>query len=67
MLGAFLGDPAVIGLDFAFPAVFVVLVMGFWKGPETGAILAASGIAAVVVHHFLVMAFWKGRVQEQAA
>ena len=81
LLGVFLGDPAVIGLDFAFPAVFVVLVMGFWKGPETGAILAASGIAAVVVHHFvpgvwyiaagalagLVMAFWKGRVQEQAA
>ena len=33
--------------------MFVVLVMGFWKGPETGAILAASGIAAVVVHHFV--------------
>ncbi|MDK4714518.1 AzlC family ABC transporter permease [Rhizobium sp. CNPSo 4039] len=81
LLGAFLGDPAVIGLDFAFPAVFIVLVMGFWKGPETGAVLAASGIAAVAVHQFvpgvwhiaagalagLAMAFWKGRVPEQAA
>ena len=81
LLGAFLGDPAVIGLDFAFPAVFVVLVMGFWKGPETGAILAASAVAAVATHHFvpgvwyiaagalagLAMALWKGKVREQAA
>ncbi|MBB3382711.1 AzlC family ABC transporter permease [Rhizobium sp. WW22] len=81
LLGAFLGNPAVIGLDFAFPAVFIVLVMGFWKGPETGAVLAASGIAAVAVHQFvpgvwhiaagalagLGMAFWKGRAREQAA
>ena len=27
-LGAFLGDPVTLGLDFAFPAVFIVLVMG---------------------------------------
>ena len=81
LLGAFLGDPAVIGLDFAFPAVFIVLVMGFWKGPETGAVLAASGIAAVAVHQFvpgvwhiaagalagLATAFWKGRAREQTA
>ncbi|MBB3657402.1 4-azaleucine resistance transporter AzlC [Rhizobium sp. BK650] len=53
LLGAFLGDPAVIGLDFAFPAVFIVLVMGFWKGSRTGAVLAASGIASVIVHQFV--------------
>lgn len=57
LLGAFLGDPAATGLDFAFPAVFVVLVMGFWKGAETGAVLLASGVAAVVVHH-LVPGVW---------
>lgn len=81
LLGAFLGNPAVIGFDFAFPAVFVVLVMGFWKGPETGAVLAASGAASVAVHHFvpgvwyiaagalagLAMALWQGRAREQAA
>ena len=81
LLGAFLGDPAVIGLDFAFPAVFIVLVMGFWKGPETGAVLAASGIAAVAVHQFvpgvwhiaagalagLAVAFWKSKTREQTA
>ncbi len=79
LLGAFLGDPAVIGLDFAFPAVFIVLVMGFWKAPETGAVLAASGLAAVAVHQFvpgvwyiaagalagLAMALWRGRAKEQ--
>lgn len=52
-LGALLGDPVVLGLDFAFPAVFIVLVMGFWKGPETGAVLIASGAAAVLTQHFV--------------
>ncbi|AFL49447.1 branched-chain amino acid permease [Sinorhizobium fredii USDA 257] len=51
--GAFLGDPKAIGLDFAFPAVFTVLVMGFWKGRETGAVLAASAAAAVLAHQLL--------------
>ncbi len=53
-LGApFLGDPKAIGLDFAFPAVFTVLVMSFWKGRATGAVLAASAAAAVLVHQLL--------------
>ncbi|WP_164924602.1 AzlC family ABC transporter permease [Sinorhizobium fredii] len=51
--GAFLGDPKATGLDFAFPAVFTVLVMGFWKGRDTGAVLAASATAAVLAHQFL--------------
>jgi 4-azaleucine resistance transporter AzlC len=58
LLGAFLGDPAMIGLDFAFPAVFVVLVMGFWKGPATGMVLIASASAAIVVHHFVPGAWY---------
>jgi 4-azaleucine resistance transporter AzlC len=53
MIGALIGDPSVIGLDFAFPAVFIVLVTGFWKGRSTGAVLAASAAAAVSVHHSL--------------
>jgi 4-azaleucine resistance transporter AzlC len=51
--GAFLGDPKAIGLDFAFPAVFIVLVMGFWKGRETGTVLAASAAAAVLTQQLL--------------
>lgn len=49
-LGAKIGNPAALGLDFAFTAVFIVLVAGFWKGRETGLILLASAAAAVVVH-----------------
>jgi predicted branched-subunit amino acid permease len=47
----------VIVLDVAFPAVFIVLCIGFWKGPATGAVLAASGLTAVLVHH-LVAGVW---------
>lgn len=53
LLGAFVGGPAVVGLDFAFPAVFIVLLMGFWKGPETGLVLIASAVSALTVHHFV--------------
>lgn len=53
LAGTFLGDPNVVGLDFAFPAVFTVLVMSFWKGRETGAVLAASALAAVLAHQLL--------------
>jgi 4-azaleucine resistance transporter AzlC len=49
-LGAGIGNPAALGLDFAFTAVFIVLVASFWKGRETGLILLASAAAAVGVH-----------------
>ena len=52
-MGAALGDPTRYGLDFVFPAVFIFLVAGFWKGPKTGAVLAASTIAAVLTHSFV--------------
>lgn len=58
LLGAFLGDPTAIGLDFAFPAVFIVLVMGFWKGTATGMVLIASAAAAILVHHFVQGAWY---------
>jgi 4-azaleucine resistance transporter AzlC len=57
LFGALIGDVAVYGLDFAFPAVFIVLLMGFWKGRETGLVLAASAIAALTVHK-LVPGAW---------
>lgn len=53
LLGTLIGDPALIGLDFAFPAVFIVLIMGFWKGRETGVVLVASAACALAVHHFV--------------
>ncbi|MBO3759677.1 AzlC family ABC transporter permease [Ciceribacter sp. L1K22] len=53
LIGALLGDPVVYGLDFVFPAIFIVLVMGCWKGSETGAVLAASAAAALTVNHYV--------------
>jgi 4-azaleucine resistance transporter AzlC len=56
-IGAFIGralpDPALIGLDFAFAAMFIAILAGFWKGPRTGAVLAVSAIVAVLAKTFL--------------
>ena len=35
-LGSFLGDPSQLGADFAFTALFIGLIAGFWKGRVTG-------------------------------
>jgi len=50
MLGRALGDPSAIGLDFAFSAMFIAILMGFWKGPGTAGVLAASGAVAAGTH-----------------
>lgn len=46
LAGRTLGDPAVYGFDFAFSAMFIGILAGFWKGPRTGAVLAASAVVA---------------------
>ncbi|WP_373504830.1 AzlC family ABC transporter permease [Aestuariivirga sp.] len=58
MLGRSLGDPAAIGLDFAFSALFVSILMGFWKGRSTALILTASGAAAVLAKFMLPGAWY---------
>lgn len=50
LIGRSLGDPSALGLDFAFSALFIAILMGFWKGPSTAGVLAASGAVAAVVH-----------------
>ena len=57
-VGNSLGDPAAYGLDFAFSAIFLTILMGFWKGPRTGAVIIASGIAAVVAKLWLPGAWY---------
>lgn len=49
-LGTFLGDPAAIGADFAFTALFIGLIAGFWKGRATGITIVASGAAAALTY-----------------
>jgi branched chain amino acid efflux pump len=49
-LGGLIGDPARFGADFAFPAIFLTLLVGLWQGPRTGVAIAASAIVAALVH-----------------
>jgi 4-azaleucine resistance transporter AzlC len=44
--GSFLGDPKRIGADFAFTALFIGLVAGFWKGRSTALTVVASAGAS---------------------
>ena len=48
VVGRGLGDPQAYGFDFAFTALFIAILAGFWTGPRTGAVLAASGLVAAV-------------------
>ena len=61
-IGAFLGralpNPALIGLDFAFAAMFIAILAGFWKGPGTGAVLMVSALVAVAAKTYLSGAWY---------
>jgi 4-azaleucine resistance transporter AzlC len=48
IVGRNLGDPSTYGFDFAFSALFIGILAGFWKGPRTGAVLGASALVAAV-------------------
>lgn len=53
LLGALLKDPKAWGADFAFSAIFLGLIVGFWKGRGTGLIVATAGLVAVLVERWL--------------
>jgi 4-azaleucine resistance transporter AzlC len=57
VVGSFIQDPERYGIDFAFPAVFIALALGFWKGWRSAPVIATSAIAAVIVHS-LVPGAW---------
>jgi 4-azaleucine resistance transporter AzlC len=48
--GALFGDPRRLGADFAFTALFIGLVAGFWKGRSTAATVAASAVVAALTY-----------------
>jgi 4-azaleucine resistance transporter AzlC len=48
--GSLLGDPKALGADFAFTALFIGLVAGFWRGRSTAAIVGASAVTAALVY-----------------
>ena len=53
LAGGLVDDPGVYGFDFVFPAVFITLVMGFWKASrQTLVILVSVGTAMAAYHLF---------------
>jgi predicted branched-subunit amino acid permease len=57
-VGAAIEDPARYGLDFAFTAVFLVLLIGLWRGPRSLAPWVASALAAVAAERWLPGAWY---------
>ncbi len=57
-IGTKLPNPALIGLDFAFAAMFIAILAGFWKGPRTGAVVVTSAIVAVLSKYYLPGAWY---------
>ena len=56
-LGPAMGDVKVYGFDMAFPAVFLVLLRGMWKGPRAARPWLVSLLAAAVTF-LLVPGAW---------
>lgn len=50
VIGPFLGDVEEIGFDMAFPAVFLTIVAGMWKGPRAARPWAVSLVVGAVTH-----------------
>jgi 4-azaleucine resistance transporter AzlC len=50
ILGSFLGDPARVGADFAFTALFIGLIAGFGRSRVTLVSVGVSAAVAAVVH-----------------
>ncbi len=53
LLGAIIGKPEQWGLDFAFTATFLALLMGMWKGKTTLLPWAVAAAVAIVSAHWL--------------
>jgi 4-azaleucine resistance transporter AzlC len=58
IVGHSLSDPAIYGFDFAFAALYISILTGFWRGPQTGAVLAASAATAVLTKLLLPGAWY---------
>lgn len=50
LIGESIRNPEAYGFDFAFTAIFIGLAAGFWKGPRTGVVMAASAAASALTY-----------------
>jgi 4-azaleucine resistance transporter AzlC len=53
LAGSFIADPRRYGFDFAFAAVFLVILFGLWRGSRSVLPVAASAAAALLAWKFL--------------
>lgn len=53
LMGAWIGDPHRLGLDFAFTASFLALLLGMWKGRQTLWPWLAAAATAMLGHALL--------------
>jgi 4-azaleucine resistance transporter AzlC len=53
ILGTSLHKPERFGFDFIFTALFIGLVVSFWRGPRTGIVIGSSVLTAIVAHETL--------------
>ncbi len=53
LVGAALPDPALSGLDFAFTAVFIALLVGMWKSQSTLWPWTAAAVVALIAARWL--------------
>ena len=53
LLGSRIGDPAAIGLDFAFTAIFAAMLIGTWRSRFDLVPWTAAGLAAWLAHLWL--------------
>jgi len=60
ILGPMLGHPEAYGLDMAFPAVFLVMLRGMWKGLRRAVPWAVSLVAAAVTYTLVPGAWYVG-------
>jgi predicted branched-subunit amino acid permease len=57
-LGNSMGDTSRFGLDFAFAAMFIAVLAGFWKGTPTALVLVASATVATLAKFYLPGAWY---------
>ncbi|WP_417307659.1 AzlC family ABC transporter permease [Devosia sp.] len=53
LLGAFIDDPRTYGLDFAFTATFIALLLGMWKGRGDLVPWLVGGLVAMAVSQWI--------------
>jgi 4-azaleucine resistance transporter AzlC len=58
VVGGIIQDPARYGFDYAFTAVFLILIVGLWRGRRSIAPLAASAVVALGAHAWLPGAWY---------